>query len=286
MAGHTDNTIVIDAPLDYVWRITNEVRDWPQLFTEYSSAEILEEEPGRILFRLSTHPDENGKVWSWVSERRPDPATHVVSAHRVETGPFEYMNIRWTYEADGEDATRMRWVQDFHMNPGAPLDDAGMVDYINNNSAIQMKTIKEKVEARKRHVVAAGTLPANRKRGGDIRTVLSPATVGSTTGFLGTLTMEPGEVVTEHYHPYSEEFLFVVQGAMTVRLDGVHHLVHAEEGIWIPIGMRHRVTNDGADTARAVFHLAPLAPRPDMGHVDTEPLPGADTVEPAPEGTP
>jgi putative monooxygenase len=39
----------------------------------------------------------------------------------------------------------------------------------------------------------------------------------------------------------------------------------------IPIGIRHRVRNTGQVQARIVFHLSPLAPRPELGHVDTEP---------------
>lgn len=116
-------------------------------------------------------------------------------------------------------------------------------------------------------------VPANRRRGGDIRTLLSPATVGATSGFLGTLTLEPGEVVTEHWHPYSEEFLYCVRGSITLRLDGQERTLGADHGVLIPIGMRHRLRNDGPETAFCVFQLAPLAPRPDLGHVDTEPLP-------------
>jgi putative monooxygenase len=34
--------------------------------------------------------------------------------------------------------------------------------------------------------------------------------------------------------------------------------------------MRHRFRNVGNVEARMVFHLGPLAPRPELGHVDTE----------------
>jgi putative monooxygenase len=51
--------------------------------------------------------------------------------------------------------------------------------------------------------VSRADTPPNRRRGGDIRVLLSPASVGSGAGFLGTLTLEPGEIVTEHWHPYS-----------------------------------------------------------------------------------
>ncbi|MFD0468417.1 hypothetical protein ACFQ0B_08990 [Nonomuraea thailandensis] len=47
------------------------------------------------------------------------------------------------------------------------------------------------------------------------------------------------------------------------------------EALHIPIGVRHRVENPGEAQAVAVFHLSPLAPKPSLGHVDTEPLPNA-----------
>jgi len=145
MAVRTDNEIVIDAPLDLVWDVTNDVEGWTNLFTEYAEATILERDGATIRFRLSMHPDENGKVWSWVSERTPDPATRTVKARRIETGPFEFMNIEWYYEPAG-DGTKMRWVQEFHMKPGAPANDEQMEQYINTNTKKQMAIIKEKVE--------------------------------------------------------------------------------------------------------------------------------------------
>lgn len=145
MTGHTENSIHIDAPIDVVWDATNDVRRWPGLFSEYAAVDVLAEHDDTVRFRLTMHPDEDGRIWSWVSERTADPARRTVHAHRVETGPFEYMHIRWYYAESGS-GTRMTWVQDFHMRPGAPLDDAGMTDRINTNSAIQMQLIKEKVE--------------------------------------------------------------------------------------------------------------------------------------------
>jgi aromatase len=145
VSGHTDNRIVIRAPLDRVWAVTNDVASWPSLFSEYASAEILETADNYVKFRLTTHP-ENNQTWSWVSERRLDPDNHVVHAQRVETGPFEYMNIRWEYRAVG-DAVEMRWLQDFQMKPTAPVDDAGMTDRINRNTPVQLARIKNFIEA-------------------------------------------------------------------------------------------------------------------------------------------
>jgi putative monooxygenase len=111
---------------------------------------------------------------------------------------------------------------------------------------------------------------ANRRRGGDIRVTLSPKTTRSTSGFGGVLRLRPEEFVTEHYHPYSEEFLHVVRGELEMLLDGEPVPLAAGDSLMVPIGVRHRLRNVGAEPAQVVFHLSPLAPRPELGHVDTE----------------
>lgn len=148
MAGHTHNEITIPAPLDVVWEITNDLADWPRLFSEYAALEILSRDGDSTTFRLTMHPDENGKVWSWVSERTTDRAARTVRAHRVETGPFEFMDIFWEYE-EVPGGTRMRWTQDFAMKPEAPVDDDGMTRRINDNSKIQMELIRDRITQRK-----------------------------------------------------------------------------------------------------------------------------------------
>ena len=275
MIGHTDNSVEIDAPIAFVFDQTNDVRTWPQLFSEYASVEVLDEAKDSVTFRLTMHPDEQGNVWAWVSERHWDRDTWMVRARRVETGPFEFMNITWMFEEVLGDRTLMRWVQDFQMKPTAPVDTAWMTGNINRNSKTQMELIKQRVERRRCAVVGFHDVPSNTRRGGDLRTMLAPSTVGSSSGFCGAVRLAPGERVTEHYHPYSEEYLFVVRGELRVDLDGEPVSVPAEHGVLIPREVRHRLVNRGGTEALAVFQLSPLAPRPDLGHVDTE------TAEPA-----
>ena len=111
---------------------------------------------------------------------------------------------------------------------------------------------------------------ADNRRGGDVRTLLSPKTVGSTSGFMGVATIPAGDWISEHFHPYSEEFIYVVRGAITARLDGEPRPLSAGEALYIPLNVKHRLMNEGDEEAFIVFHLGPLAPRPDAGHVDTE----------------
>ncbi|MFE9925356.1 SRPBCC family protein [Streptomyces sp. NPDC005774] len=145
MAGHTENSITVDAPFDLVWEMTNDLENWPNLFSEYASVEVLSREGDTTTFRLTMHPDDNGKVWSWVSERTPDRARRTVRARRVETGPFAHMDILWEYE-QLPGGVRMNWTQDFAMKPDAPVDDAWMTDNINRNSRTQLALIRDRIE--------------------------------------------------------------------------------------------------------------------------------------------
>lgn len=145
MVGNVDNSVFIEADLDLVWDVTNEVERWPELFTEYANVRIIERDGNTVRFRLAMHPDGNGQVWSWVSERTMDRPGRRVVARRIEPGPFEFMNIEWTYAAEGR-GTWMRWVQNFLMRPDAPVDTAAMTQRIDANSVIQMDVIRRRIE--------------------------------------------------------------------------------------------------------------------------------------------
>jgi aromatase len=146
VAARTDNRIVIDAPEDVVWTMTNDVESWPALFTEYAAAEVLARDGDTVRFRLTTHPDENGEAWSWVSERTADPGTRTVRARRLEPGPLlEYMHITWEYRPV-PGGVEMRWLQEFQTNPAASVTDAQAVEYLNRQTTVEMTHIKRFVE--------------------------------------------------------------------------------------------------------------------------------------------
>ncbi len=122
----------------------------------------------------------------------------------------------------------------------------------------------------KPQILSIDDVAVDTRRGGEVRTLLSPKSAGSTSGFMGVASISPGDRISEHYHPYSEEFIYLVSGTIDAQLDGESHEVRARQGLMIPINVKHRLVNDGEEEAFLVFHLGPLAPRPDMGHVDTE----------------
>ena len=124
-------------------------------------------------------------------------------------------------------------------------------------------------------IVCADDVPGDSRHGAAIKALLGPKSVGATSGFMGVATLRPGEVIREHYHPYSEEFLFVARGRLVAKVDGVDKEIGAGDALFIPINVKHRFSNESGDGEDAfiVFALSPLAPDPTLGHVSTEPAP-------------
>src|SRR3954467_13438203 len=117
----------------------------------------------------------------------------------------------------------------------------------------------------KPQIRARGDANGAPRRGGDVRTLLSPKTVESTSGFMGMATIGPGDRISEHYHPYSEEFIYCTHGSIRAELADEPKQASADEALHLPINVRHRLVNDGEDEAMIVFHLSPLAQDPKLG---------------------
>jgi len=106
--------------------------------------------------------------------------------------------------------------------------------------------------------------------------LLSPLSVGSTSGFMGVGKLSAGERIIMHRHPYSEEFMYVTHGTVLVTVDGQDITVCAGEAVMIPKDTPHQLLNTSGEDASAVFHTSPLAPNPALGHVDMEAPVGPD----------
>ncbi|MFC8270614.1 SRPBCC family protein [Streptomyces cinereoruber] len=145
MPGQVDNSIVIKAPFDQVWDVTNDLQNWPSLFGEYADVEILHQGDSLVTYRTTMHPDESGKAHSWVSEREADREALTVRERCIESGQFAFMETRWEYE-DLSEGVKMRWIHDFAMKPAASMDDSAMTDRINRNSKLQMALIQAEIE--------------------------------------------------------------------------------------------------------------------------------------------
>lgn len=152
----TDNTVVIDAPFELVWELTNDVANWTTLFTEYAASEVLERDGSSLTFRLTTVPDPDGSSWSWTSRRTLDRAARRTVSERIETGPFEYMTIVWDY-TETEAGIALRWRQDFTVKAAAPFDDAAMKQRLDATTLVQQAVIKARIEGYARGLERAGS---------------------------------------------------------------------------------------------------------------------------------
>ena len=141
--GHTRNTILINAPYEKTFEVSNHIERWTELFgDEYVSAEVLERKDNEITFRL-TNDDGN----SWVSKRWLHPEHKFAIASRHDPMfPFTYMKILWLYVERAE-GTEMIWMQDFEMDPKfEKFTEEQIEGFINEHSQHNMKIFKEVIE--------------------------------------------------------------------------------------------------------------------------------------------
>ena len=58
--AHTANSVVINAPYDKVFDISNDISRWKEFFSEYIESEILEKQGNKLVFKLIRH---DGAGW-------------------------------------------------------------------------------------------------------------------------------------------------------------------------------------------------------------------------------
>ena len=141
---HIKNSIIINADIDKVFDITNDIERWPELFNEYTEAKILKREGDKITFQLT-----NNEGKSWRSSRIVDKINYICTAEREEPKfPFKYMHLKWTYNKV-DSGIEMTWEQDFEMDEKAKYNNEQAEELINKHSQENMKRIKEIIEASK-----------------------------------------------------------------------------------------------------------------------------------------
>jgi len=73
-------------------------------------------------------------------------------------------------------------------------------------------------------------------------------------------TAAPGEGPPLHLHVSEDEFLYVLEGRLRVRLDGHDHTAAAGAFTFIPRGVPHTWQNEGNDHARMLIVFTPGSP--------------------------
>ncbi|MFH0855664.1 MAG: SRPBCC family protein [Candidatus Omnitrophota bacterium] len=140
--GHTCNSIVIKAPYDLVFDISNDIPRWTELFgSEYKKAEIIKKEDNKITFRLTDDEDK-----SWISWRLLYKDKFFTYSERQEPKfPFKYMKIVWLYTKKPEQVD-LTWIQHFEMDDKAKFDDEQVEGFINKHSQDNLLIFKNVIE--------------------------------------------------------------------------------------------------------------------------------------------
>ncbi len=140
--GHTCNSIIINAPYNKVFDISNDIARWTELFGgEYQKAEVIKKEGNKIIFCLT---DDEGK--SWQSWRLLFKDKYFTYSEREEPKfPFKYMKIVWLYTSKRQ-GLEMTWIQHFEMDDKAKFNDSQVEGFINKHSQENLKIFKSIIE--------------------------------------------------------------------------------------------------------------------------------------------
>ncbi|MFA5039402.1 MAG: SRPBCC family protein [Candidatus Omnitrophota bacterium] len=141
--GHTCNQILIQAPYEKIFDISNDIPRWTELFGgEYKEARVVEKAGNRIVFQLT---DDEGR--SWKSFRLLFKENHFAYAERLDPKfPFEYMKIVWLYTVSPE-GVLLTWIQHFKMDAKAKFNDEQVEGFINKHSKENLEIFKKVIEA-------------------------------------------------------------------------------------------------------------------------------------------
>jgi len=140
--GHTCNSIIINAPYDLVFDISNDIPRWTELFgSEYKKAEIVKKEENKITFRLTDDEDK-----SWISWRLLYKDKFFTYSERQEPKfPFKYMKIVWLYTQKPQ-GLELTWIQHFTMDEKAKFNDEQVEGFINEHSQDNLLIFKNVIE--------------------------------------------------------------------------------------------------------------------------------------------
>ena len=140
--GHTCNSIIINAPYDLIFDISNTIPRWTELFgEEYKEAIVVKKEKNKITFKLT---DKEGRTWQ--SFRLLFKEDYLTYAEREEPKfPFEFMKIIWLYTPKPE-GIELTWIQHFKMDSKAAFTDEQVEGFINQHSKENLKIFKAVIE--------------------------------------------------------------------------------------------------------------------------------------------
>jgi aromatase len=141
-----ENSIDINADVHHVFDITNDIAKWPEIFNEYSAAKVISQErDGRyteIIFELSNTDGASWRSWRLLDHRE----LTAIAERRDPRYPFEYMHLKWTYEAV-PGGTRMTWAQDFELDDKFDVPLPTVLERMVAHTRENQSSIRDKIES-------------------------------------------------------------------------------------------------------------------------------------------
>jgi len=140
--GHTCNSIIINAPYDLVFEISNDFPRWTELFgTEYKKAEIVKKEGNKVTFRLTDDEDKSWQSWRLLFKDK----FFTYSEREEPKFPFKFMKIIWLY-TQKDQGVELTWIQHFEMDDKAKFNDEQVEGFINKHSKDNLLIFKNVIE--------------------------------------------------------------------------------------------------------------------------------------------
>ena len=100
-------------------------------------------------------------------------------------------------------------------------------------------------------------IPFTTKDGSTIISILDTSNAPVRNQSLAEARLLPKESTQRHYHKFSEEFYFILEGQAEMEIDGVTRKVSSGDAILIASGSWHQITAIGDDQVRLLCCCSP-----------------------------
>ncbi|MFC9087295.1 aromatase/cyclase [Nocardiopsis dassonvillei] len=147
---HVEHGITVSAPADTVYRLIEEIENWPWLFPPTVHIDVIEREGSEERIRLWAVA--NGEPKTWTSRRRLDSAARRVEFRQeVSQPPVGAMGGTWIVEPVGDASCRVRLLHHFRAVDDDPEKLAWIVTAVETNSTAELAALKVGAEMEATH---------------------------------------------------------------------------------------------------------------------------------------
>ncbi|GAB2678785.1 SRPBCC family protein [Nocardia goodfellowii] len=135
-------SVIIDAPVDMVYEISNRIDQWPEMIPEYLKAEILRHEGRKIWFRLT-----NADNASWVSWRMLYPPLISYAERFDPLAPFTFNHLTWVYQPLPGYRSQMTWDMYFELAEDKRDEEPQWRERMAEHTAANQEAMRDYIES-------------------------------------------------------------------------------------------------------------------------------------------